>query len=180
MNPRQEELDQLLLNKTITDIEFYSHNERYISPDHDKTWIITGGIELRLGDAVFSFGWHPESEFHDGSDKPVLEFQEEGEALSTLDAKNAESVKGLINKTILEIDYEWNSFQEYDENFELKETLSYMPVGMNIKLSDDHTLQIAAASYHLKDDQISKAIYNSEGNVLIAINTHYALSFEMD
>jgi len=178
MNSREEELRTYLIGKSISDIEFYSYKEKYISPDHDKTWIITAGFEIKVGDDVFSFCWHPDSEFHDAAKASVLTVLEDEDDVAPLEAKNVATVRSLVGQTIEDIQFEWSSYQEYDENYELKEELSYMPVGFDFKLSEGHRIQLVAASYQLKEEQIEKVIYNPEGNIMVAINGDYQIDFE--
>ncbi len=76
------------------------------------------------------------------------------------------------DKTITNIDFEWNWYQKMNEDFELEEELNFAPLGLTLTSEDKSTLQLAAIQFAVNstDKSLARANYLPEGDLLVSIN----------
>ncbi|MCG8321456.1 MAG: hypothetical protein MI921_18275 [Cytophagales bacterium] len=175
MEQLERVIEKFLLNRTLTDIEFYNINPYYFSPDPDKTWIINGGIELTFDDDNFSFGWNEKKEFFEaipGSFDALMTDL----TFESLGAQNVRGLQDLIGKSVSNLKFKWNFYQEYDEDFKLKEEKKYMPFEIIIEFNDGNFLQISAVDCEIYTDKIGEIIYDSQAQLLISLNERFEIS----
>jgi len=171
---REAELQAKLSGQPLTDLEFYAVNPRYFSPDPERTWILSGAIELTFGETVFTFGWNEEKEFFDAE---YRSFSEMLHSLPSepLEAKNVETLHKLIGQSITGITCQWNFYQEYDEDFNLSEEKKYMPKEMVLTFEDGSTLQLATVAYEMLENAVGDMIFDSQAQLLISLNKRFEI-----
>lgn len=170
MEELQQDLLNYLLKNPIKHIEFFSLGANYLSPDPEHTWLVNGGVQFEFENGnFFSFGFSAELEFFDIT-KDKLVALNDNKKLDALHAENAEKVHQLLGKTIENIEFKWNFYQEYDEDFELKEEKNYMPDEMKITFSSGSVMQLAAVNYTIFENEIRNLHYESAGELLISID----------
>lgn len=172
MEQLERVIGKFLLNRTLTDIEFYNINPYYFSPDPEKTWIINGGIQLTFDDDNFSFGWNEKKEFFEAIpssfDALITDL-----TFESLGAKNVRGLQGLMGKSVSDLKFKWNFYQEYDEDFKLKEEKKYMPFEIIIEFDDGAFLQVSAVDCEIDTDKIGAIIYDSQAQLLISLNEKF-------
>jgi hypothetical protein len=169
MEKYDEVLKTYLLNKTLNDIEFYDSDLNYVSPDMDHTWILDGGIQLKLDNTYFSFAFSSEQEFFNAFSLKIDELNNEFE-LHSLGARDVNEINTLVGHQIIDIKTLWNFYTELDENFDQKNEKKYMPFEIILYFSNNSFLQIAAIEYEMENNKLINLHYNSERELLISIN----------
>jgi hypothetical protein len=164
-------INNVLLNKELTGIEFFNINDKYWVFDEDKVWVLDSGIQLTFGNEVFSFAWDSEKQFYTHHFGPVSEISGELE-FYPLEAMNIEGISALIGKKISSIDYKWNFYHDLDENFEPLEQKNYMPMEMLLSFDSGNVLQLAGIEFavDLENNKISTASFDSTGNFLVTLD----------
>jgi len=175
----EESIRNFLLNKTVTDIEFYIINENYFVFDENHIWVIDAGVEIGMGEESFSFGWNSEKtiyEHHFGKMSGLTM----DTATTDLDAFHIEGLKNLQGKKIRDLEFQWNWYSDMDEHFEPIEPKNYIPVELIITFENGSVLQLAAIDYKL--DVVNKAmkdvVFDSEGNFLVTLDHPVEISNE--
>ena len=120
MEQIEKQIKDYLVNKKITDIEFYVISPNYLCPDPDHVWILAGGVELKFDEDKFAFAWSQEKEFYDINTNDIKELTGDLN-LDFLEAKNIKGINSLTGKSIKDIEFKWNFYQDMDENFEVIE-----------------------------------------------------------
>ena len=156
----------------MTDIEFFNINDDYFVFDPNSKWVIDGGVQIRFGEEIFSFGWDETNEGIDYSIENKLEKQLGELPFYSLDAKKVNGINSLIGKEIKDVELKWQYYQEYDDDFELKEEKIYTPVEIILRFESDEFLQLAIISFQIKKDpfEIVNAIYDLNGQFLVSLN----------
>lgn len=170
MEELEQDLKDYLLNMPIKHIEFYALGASYLSPNPESTWLVNGGVQFQFeNDSIFSFAFSTDLEFFDICKNSVDAINENPE-MEPLDAINADRVNALIGKSIQEIAFKWNFYQEYDEDFELKEEKNYMPDEMILTFDSGSKMQLAAVNYTIFQNEVRNLHYESAGELLISID----------
>ena len=172
MQQKETQLKTHILNKKITDIEFYNINDNYFVFDPESTWVFDGGIQIKFDNEVFSFGWNNAERGFDYSIENTLEDFFGDLDTYPIEAKKIEGANNLIGLEILDLEIEWGFYREYDENFELKDEKIYMPVGLLFKFSDNKFLNVALIKFAVTKDpfKIVNAQYDLDGGLYISLN----------
>ncbi len=169
MEKHEQELRALLLNKTLNDIEIFNTNLNFFSPNEERTWIVDGGIELKIDEDYFSFSYSTENDFFDAFTTPINKVKTNAE-LQALEAKNADEINNLIGKTITEIEVIWNFYTEFNEDNELETEKKYMPVQMILHFDNHSFLQISGLAYGVRNNELIDMELSSEAELLISVN----------
>jgi hypothetical protein len=168
-----EQYDQLIrdifLNKTLNEIEFFDTDMRYFSPDMYQTWIVDGGIQLKIDEQYISFAYATEYQFYNIFLGKVEEVRTD-EEVNSLGACDVEAINALLGKTVTDVKALWNFYKELDENFEEVDEKKYMPLEIVLTFNDGSLLQMAAIEYKVMGDKIANLRYNSERELLISVN----------
>lgn len=170
MEEHEQILRSLLIGKTLNDIEIFDTDLLYVSPDMDHEWIVDGGIQFKLDDGFFCFAYTTDQEFFNVFLEKVDDLGNEFEVKS-LGARDVDEIDQLIGSTITEVTVQWNHYVEMVEGKvdEFGEKL-YMPFEIILYFSNQSFLQIATVDYNIKGKNLQDLEYNSEGELLIAIN----------
>lgn len=169
MDKLEKAIKESLLNKQLTDIEFFIIGPRYLSPDEEHTWIIDGGVELKLDDTIFSFGWDETQAFFDICSEPLDKLTGETK-IQNLEAKNITGISALIGHKIKDLHFKWNFYYEYDDNFELIDEKKYMPFEIVLEFDNNSTVQIATVLFRAQNNTITDLVYDSQGQLLVSLN----------
>jgi hypothetical protein len=171
MTDLQNTLNNVLLNKELTAIEFYTINDKYWVFDEEKVWVVDCGIQMTFNEDTFTFGWNSEKQFYEHHLGKIEEITGDHE-ITPLHANEVESIQKLIGNKITEIKYKWNFYHDLDENYEPMEQKNYMPMEMILSFENGSELQLAAVNF--KVDTVNKTIgsatFDSTGNFLITMN----------
>jgi hypothetical protein len=170
-------LNQLFLNKTLNDIEFFDRDLRYFSPNMDQTWIVDGGVQFLIDDQYVSFAFSDEYLFFNILLSKVEEIPNDFK-MNSLGAREVPGINALIGKTVTGVLPVWNFYQDLDEDFEPIGEKKYMPYELLLTFSDQSFLQIAAVEYRILGKEIAELHYNSERDLLISLNKKYEITAE--
>lgn len=173
MKEIESKIKSYLLNKRITDIKIYNINESYLAFAEKPLWIIDGGIQIDIDNGVFSFGWNYELEGYDFVLEKTIDALNGEAPVCELDLKRKSGLGALIGSEIIDIEFEWDYYQEFDENAELKEKKIFVPVLLLLKFRLNDFLQLALIDYEIQQEpfNIVNAEFNLEGELLISHNT---------
>lgn len=171
-----------LLNKKITDIEFYNINDNYIVFDPDSKWVFDGGIQVKFENDYFSYGFDQQSGGFDFSLEQPIDKLFRDLPFYSINAKNINGIAALLNSEIEDVSLKWQFYREFDENGELKEEKIYVPVEFGLKFNCGNTLQLALFNFELRKDtfEIVNAEYNLAGTLLISLNKNQEITFVED
>ncbi|MCE3279954.1 MAG: hypothetical protein K0S44_2145 [Bacteroidetes bacterium] len=171
MTDLQNTLNNVLLNKELTAIEFYTINDKYWVFDEEKVWVVDCGVQLTFNEYIFTFAWNSEKQFYEHHLGKIEEITGDHE-ITPLHANEVESIQKLIGNKITEVKYKWNFYHDLDENYEPMEQKNYMPMEMILSFENGSVLQLAAVNF--KVDTVNKTIgsatFDSTGNFLITLN----------
>lgn len=174
MEQYEQLLRNIFLNKTLSDIDFFDTNLKYVSPDMEQTWIIDGGVQFKLDDNYVSFAYSGELQFFNIFLGKAEELRDDYE-LKSLGATEVEAINALVGKTITNINTVWNFYKDLDENFEEIGEKKYMPSEILLTFSDQSFLQMAAVEYNILENQIINLQYNSERELLVSVNKKFEI-----
>lgn len=172
MQQTQDKLEQLLSNKPLTKIEVYNVNENYFELKPNHSWMFDGGIELHFGEEIFTLAWDHGNDSFDYSIengvKPLLKDLN----YYPINAQEVPNLSTLIGQSIKEIEFEWDFYQDFDDEGQLKEEKTYVPMGLRLTFSNGQLLQIATVESRLHPDtfEIVDAYYNLVGQLLISVD----------
>ena len=178
MKTKEEQLKAHILNKKITDIEFYNINDNYFVFDPETTWVFDGGIQLKFGDDLLSMGYNVTERGMDFSlEKPMTDLLEDSN-FYPIEAKQIEGVAALVGQEILDVKIDWGYYHEYDENFELKEEKIFIPTGLLLNFSNDKTLKVALIKFAVTKDpfKIVNAEFSLDGNLYISLHNNLEIA----
>lgn len=172
MNDIELKIKSALLNKKITDIEFYNINDSYLVFDENAQWVFDGGIQIKHESGLFSFGWDSENQGFDYAIDKSIDSLIADLPFYSVDAKKIAGISSLIGSEVETIDFEWDYYQEFDENAELKEEKIYVPVQMNLTFKFNNFLQIALIDFTIKENpfEIVNPVFNLAGQLYISLN----------
>jgi len=178
MEVLESSIREYLEGKVLTNIEFYTVEENYFSPNPESTWIINAGIELSFNEVKFSFAWREEKDFFDKNLGPIQELV--GEIpIGGLEARNIMGVDQLVGSKIEKVEIKWNFYQEYDENFELNEEKKYMPKELLISFENQSVLQLSSVHFEINGSQLNLS-YDSQGQLLVGLNEKFDIAEDME
>jgi len=178
MEQYEQLLKRVFLDKTLTDIEFFDHDLRYVSPDMEQMWIVDGGVQFHFDDEYVSFAYSGEFQFFNIFLGKVQELPNDFE-MKPLGAMDVEGIKSLIGKTVVDVKAIWNFYKELDEDFEEIDEKKYMPFEILVTFNDGSFLQIAAIEFKILDNQIVNLHYNSERDIVISLNKKLTIGDEL-
>ena len=167
----QDKFNALMIGKPIKSISLINVNPQYMAFDPDRIWVLDGGAHILFEDGTeVSYCWNKEME--------LMELTEGGpeQLMQDLDFYQIEDVTEKINiqlaeKTISNIDFEWNWYQKMDENFELEDELHFAPLGMILHFDEQATLQLASIRFAVDENMaLGSASYLPEGDLLVSLN----------
>jgi hypothetical protein len=164
-------IKELLLNKELSNIEFYNINDKYWVFDEERVWVLDCGIELTLGSDLFTFGWSAGKELYEHHFGKLEELKGELE-IKALHAMEVEGIKELCGKKISDVTIKWNFYHDLDENYEPTEHKNYMPMELFLTFENGSTLQLAAIRFRVdtENKSISDLTFDSTGDFLVALN----------
>ena len=160
------------LNKKLTEIEFYNTNDQFYVFNEDSKWVVDGGVQINFGDEVFSYGWETDFEGYNYSfEKSFEELIGESDQYA-IGAKDVKGISNLIGKTVTNLALKWQFYQEYDEEGELKDEKTFVPVELIIQFDFEDLLHFALIDFgiDMETNNIENAVYDLGGNMLLSIN----------
>jgi hypothetical protein len=169
MQTHEEQINKLLVGKTLNDIEFFDSDLLYVSPDMDHEWIVDTGIQLQLDDVFFCFAFTGEQEFFNVFPKKIEELGNEFET-KALGARDVADINTIIGATITDVKARWNFYTELNDDIETYGDKKYMPFELILYFSNGSMLQIAAMNYEMLENKLVNLQYCSERELLISVN----------
>lgn len=172
MEKVSKQLTDLFSNSKLSDIEVFNAAPNYFEIKENQTWMFKGGVELSFGDQKFTLAWDYGNDSYDfnleGGVKSLLKDLD----YYSVDIKQAEPISELIGKTINNIEFEWEFYQDFNEDGEMMEEKFYVPVGIKLEFDNKNILQIATIEAQIKAEgyEIIDPVYNLCGDLLISVN----------
>ena len=179
MEQTKAKLESLLLNKPLTDIEIYNISKNYFEVKPEHSWIFNGAIELRFGNEIFCLAWDYQNGSFDYSIENGVDNFLDGMDYSPVDVKAIKDISELIGQSIQDIQFEWEFYQEFDDEGQIKEEKFYVPIGLKMTFTNDSVLQLAAIETQLKSEtmELVNTRYNLAGDLLVSVNNDIEISF---
>lgn len=168
MSDHEENIKALLLGKRVVEIELFDSDLKYYSDDMEHTWVVDGGIQIRLSDNWFSFCFQRSNDFFNVVTQPItdaVDFK-----IKKLGAMDVAEIKALAGKEITDIKTRWNYYSELNEEAEPVGEPVYIPVEIILTFNNTSILQMAAVSYEIIDDHFGGFSYDSENDLLVSVN----------
>ena len=172
MQQTQAKLEKFLLNKPLTKIEFFNVNENYFEVKPEHSWIFDGGVELHFGNEIFTLAWDHGNDSFDYILEGGVQLLLKDLEYYAVEAQSISNISNLIGQTINDIQFEWEYYQDFDENGQLKDEKIYVPMGLRLTFSNGSLLQIATIESRLNAEtfELVDAYYNLVGQLLISID----------
>ncbi len=167
-----KQLTNLFTQNKLSNIEVYNAAEKYFEIKENHTWIYRGGIELSFGEKTFSLAWDHGNDSYDfnleGGVKPLLKDLD----FYSVDIKKIEGISALVDQSIVNVEFEWEFYQDFNEEGEMMEEKFYVPIGMNLEFENGDLLQIATLETRIEAEsfKLIDPVYNLFGDLLISLN----------
>jgi hypothetical protein len=170
-NELETTINNILLNKELTAIEFYTINDKYWVFDEEKVWVLDCGVQLTFGEEHFTFAWNSEKQFYEHHIGKVEEITGDHE-IKALHAAELEGIQKLFGKKITSAKYQWNFYHDLDDNFQPVEQKNYMPMEMILTFENESVLQLAGINFKVDTENktITDLTFDSTGDFLVALN----------
>ena len=164
---RDKELRQHLIGKEVVDIELFNVNDTYFVFDPESTLVVDGGIQFKLNEGNFNFGWNLDLECFNISYDPDISTLLNDLDYFDLDAKQVDGLRKIIGSKISQLDIVWDYYEElpWDGNRDDKKT--YVPLEIIMQFDNKRFLQLSLIEF-----EVSKKPYE-------IIDPHYSISGEM-
>lgn len=178
MKEIESNIKSYLVNKKITNITCFNMNDSYLDFEQKSMWVIDGGIQIDTDNGVVSFGWNYEQEGFDFVlDKTIDILFGEAPAYE-IDLKRNSGLATIIGSEIIDIEFEWDFYQELDENGALKEEKIYIPVMLLLQFRSNDFLQLALIDYEIQEEpfNIVNPKFDLTGELLISYNTRIKIT----
>jgi hypothetical protein len=133
--------------------------------------VVDAGIGLLIGDVKFIFAWDVEKELFCLAHESMKSLLGDKEYFR-LNDDEISGLRELIGHTVENVSCKWNFFQEYDEEGELKEDKTYIPIDIQLHFNQGRTLHIAAIEFAIsaKDHSLMNPRYNSQANLYVGVD----------
>ncbi len=169
-----EELSSLLLHKKINTIELFTVNSDSYSFASESSFVVDGGISLYGDDFVFSIAWNQEQELFDTSFDSAEILLDDIEFYTH--TNNDQLLRHVHGSIITNIEARFTWYYDLNDDMEMVEPKHYIIEELLLTLDNAITLQIAAIEYTVRNNAISKAIFNPQGELLCSIDTIIQIS----
>jgi hypothetical protein len=164
-------LREKLVGKTLSHLEVFIINDNFFVFEEEKRYVVDAGVGLLIGDVKFIFGWDTEKELFCLSHESMKSLVGDKEYFRLNDDEIV-GLRHLIGSSVQDVSVKWNFFQQYNEEGELMEEKTYIPMDVRIQFEGGKTLHIAAIEFAIsaKDHSIQNPRYNSQANLYLGID----------
>ena len=164
---KEAEIQSFLESKLLKSIKIYSLRENYFVKDEGEAYMIDGAIQLELeGDEYFTLGLSEELEMIDAQAVEASEIL--GSQFYEELRINDFDVLQYTDQQISYVDIEWGWYQEYDDDFILKEEKEYLPVALKINFESGMQLYLAGLTFAFNGTEIVQMSYDLQSFILIS------------
>ncbi len=158
----EQEIKSIFEGKTLTGIELYAVDGRYLEVTQESTWIVHAGIQMKLDNETYTFGWHETEEITTFFSQKIMEMSSSF-SVNAMGAQELEPFQAMMKNAIKEV--EVIGFDAtYDDG-----TTEYLVESLIFKFDNDQILQVAGVDFQFVDEQISNITYNYQGGTLVSI-----------
>jgi hypothetical protein len=160
-------LELNFLGKKLTSIQCYNVNDKYVVFNPDSLAVIDGGVELTFEEHKLVIGWNAVLELFDvntSSIEPLLGDLDYYPIVST----DLPLGHDLIGSKLISMDTKWNWFQNLDDDLKPVGQKQHILKEVIFTFQSGQILQLAAIQYTIEDKNLSKAHYDSQGELLLA------------
>jgi hypothetical protein len=160
-------LELNFLGKKLTSIQCYNVNDKYVVFNPDSLAVIDGGVELTFEEHKLVIGWNAELELFDvvtTSIEPLLGDLD----YHPIDSAELSIGHLLIGSKLISMDTKWNWFQKLNEKSKPVGQKQHILKEVIFTFQSGQILQLAAIQYTIEDKKLSKAQYDSQGELLLA------------
>ncbi|WP_294671318.1 hypothetical protein [uncultured Fluviicola sp.] len=173
MKEIESDIKSYLVNKKITNITFFNINDSYLDFEQKSMWVIDGGIQIDTDSETFGFGWNYEQEGFDFVLNTTIDTLLGEAPAYEVDLKRNSGINSIIGSEIIDVEFEWDFYQELDENGALKEEKIYIPVMLLLQFRSNDFLQLALIDFEIQEEpfNIVNPKFDLTGELLISHNT---------
>ncbi|NJO88103.1 MAG: hypothetical protein HC831_03415 [Chloroflexia bacterium] len=175
MQQTEQKFTELFKKEPIKSIDFYNVEEKYLSFNEDKQWVIRGGIEFIFESQTISWGWSNEMHLYELIDSDLDPLIGELDVYE-LEIGELPIIEKLRGQKITNINFKWTFYQEMNEDMELSDEKTYIPQELKIKFEDGTSMQIATVVFQIKGAEIYAPSYDPQGALLISVNGELEIS----
>jgi hypothetical protein len=172
-----QNLRDKIVGKTLTHLELFIISDNFFVFEEEKRYVVDAGIGLLIGDVKFIFAWDTEKELFCLSHESMKSLLGEKEYFRLNDDEIL-GLRELIGSTVKDVHCKWNFYQQYDEEGNLLEEKTFIPIEIQLEFDNDRLMHIAAVEFAIsaKDHSIMNARYNSQGNLYVGLDQLMSIS----
>ena len=165
--------------QVLQDIKFYNTKPEFLALDEEKKWVMQGGVEFIFGEYMISLGWNSEMHLYEMIEGDLDQLLGEMDVYDIeLDLnEDFEALKGL---KIEDISFNWSWYQKMDDEMELTDEKIYIPQEIKIVFENNTLLQVATILFHLRNNHVTRAVFDPQGNLMIALNEPLEISEDLE
>jgi hypothetical protein len=160
-------LELNFLGKKLTSIQCYNIKDKYEVFNPNTLAVIDGGVELTFDVHKLVIGWNAELELFDvvtTSIEPLLGDLDH----HPIDSAELPIGQVLIGSKLISMDTKWNWFQNLDDKSKPVGQKQHILKEVIFTFQTGHMLQLATIQYTIENKNLSKAQYDSQGELLLA------------
>jgi hypothetical protein len=156
----EDSLRTYLIGKRIETIGFFHNTTWSVDMGTGNSWLVSGGVEFKLDDGYFTFGWHHSSDCISASTNRFMDVYEK-DNIKEIDISQFKEINGLTRLKITDVDV-------HIVNEELIDGLGPdLVLEMIITFENKIDLHLAAVEFRGKGRR--KPTYDMYGDVLMSI-----------
>jgi hypothetical protein len=162
-------LELNFLGKKLTAIQCFNVKEKYVVFNPNTLVVIDGGVEFTFEEHKLVIGWNAEMELFDvvtSSIEPLLGDLDH----HPIDSAELSIGQNLIGSKLISMDTKWNWFQELDAKSKPVGQKQHILKEVIFTFQTGRMLQLATIQYTIEDNNLSKAQYDSQGELLLSYN----------
>ncbi len=160
----EQEIKSIFEGQTLSGIELYAVDGRYIEVSRECTWIVHAGIQFKLESGTYSFGWHETEELTTLYPSKIMEMSSSF-SVSSMGAQELDTFQSMLKSPIKEIEV-----IGFDATYDDGST-TYLVESVILKFENDQMLQVAGVNFSYGEDSISDINYNYQGGTLVSLET---------
>lgn len=167
-----------LQGKRIAQFRVFNVNEAYFVFDPKSQWVIDGGIEISLDSARLSYGWDFDQEGFDYSfDREITEMLGDTPHFE-IEQEYSDNLSHFEGKSITDISLKWQYYVDYNEDGEVTDEKTYVPVELILQLDGGNMIQLALVDFEVGREpfEMINTTYDLGGQLLVSLNREITIT----